>query len=176
MVVLYRIQQDAEYKSLDIASSDEEDYYAHLSHDGIDFEQATRGHRLGKLWNPSWRFVFYEESRGARKKGAGDIALMSGRLIGALNASVAAVLRELLGNCAEELHAHLDASEISLFNVTRKVDRVDLWKLESDAVFRINPTCLDVLCGEGFKEKFVRHNFVGLKLRAVDPDGAVPMV
>ena len=63
-----------------------------------------------------------------------------------------------------------------LFNVIRRVDRKDLGRLESGAVFRINPVGLDILCGPDFREAVERSGLRGLSFTRVDPDDKFAMV
>jgi hypothetical protein len=56
------------------------------------------------------------------------------------------------------------------------VDRQELSELEDEAVFRVNPTRVDVLCGPAFRDAIESSGLKGLWFRNVDPDDEYGMV
>lgn len=133
------------------------------------FEQTVRGAGLRQRWNDDWNFVIMEEDRKymAHPEGLGDFAEMN-RLITATNVRAFELLRPLFGDAAEVLHGRFDGRPIWFFNVIRLVDRRDFESLEDSAVFRVNPTRFDILCGAAFKEAVENSGLKGLKFRSVD--------
>lgn len=77
------------------------------------------------------------------------------------------MLKSLLHD-AEILTGHYDDRPITFFNVLRRVDRQDMFQLDSDAVFRVNPVGLHIVCFDGFKNAVERSGLKGLAFRKVD--------
>ena len=167
---IYRVRQDQNYEYLWVADKDrtawENMMPCHLS---------ARGVPLKSMWNDDWELAVLEnEDDIAHPGGVGDFADMN-KLI-ATNERGLKFLRPLLGDSAEELTATFQGRDVWLFNVIRRVDRKDLGKLETGAVFRINPVGLDILCGPDFKQAVEKSGLTGMIFTKVDPDDQFGMV
>jgi hypothetical protein len=172
VTTVFRIKQDGQYDFLRIAPEDYEEWKARMS----PLEQSVRGVPLMSRWNGSWDFVvLHEDEHAEHPEGLGDFAEMN-RLITATNEKSLSLLRPLLGDSAEVLDGMYEDRPIWFFNVTRRVDRQDIRKLDDAAVFRINPVGLDILCGPAFKEAVEKSGLKGLSFRKVAPDDEYSMV
>jgi hypothetical protein len=169
---VFRVKQDGRYDYLRIAPHDYEDWKARMT----PLEQAVRGVPLRDKWDDGWDFVVLEEDDFAEHpEGVGDFAEMN-RLIAATNERGFELLKHLLGEAAEVLTGTFEGRPVWFFNVTRRVERSSIGRLEEDAVFRINPVGLDILCGSAFKNAVEASGLKGLTFRKVDPDDPRGMV
>jgi hypothetical protein len=139
--------------------------------------ETVRGMSLKARWNDEWDFVVMEEDweYAEHPEGLGDFSTMH-QLLATTNEQSAELLRPLVGGATEVLPGRFDGHSIWFFNVIRFENRADIGKLEDDAVFRINPTRLDVLCGPAFKDAVEGSGLKGLHFRKVDPDDEFGMV
>jgi hypothetical protein len=172
MVALYRIAQDRLYKTVDVVSSDREDFLARLS-EGSNIDLATRGESLVNRWRKGWTFESYELDAQPHPRGVGDVAMLTS-LIAATNVPTANTLRELLGPSAEELEGNLrGVGPVLFFNVLRHASLTDLPSVSEKVPFRQDPIRLHVLCGEDFKRVIEERGITGMRFRLVGPDGSV---
>jgi hypothetical protein len=151
------------YAVLKPSRRDTQDYLAKMN-DGIKFWQAGRGIPLKSRWNDQWDFVI--DKSFDHSKGLGDLSEMN-RLIAARTKGYE-FLKPLIGDAAEILKGTYAGEEIWLFNITRKVRKEQINELEDDAIFRVVPSGVSILCGPGFKEAIDQAGLTGLWFRPAD--------
>jgi hypothetical protein len=163
VVVVYSVLPDDGYAVLKPSAQDSADYLARMN-DGMQFWQAGRGIPLRSRWNDEWEFVIDQSFH--HPNGIGDLAEMN-RLITAREKGYE-ILKPLIGDAAEILKGTYKGSELWLFNITRQVTKAQIGNLEDDAIFRVSPTGLSILCGPPFKDAVERSGLTGLKFKIAD--------